>query len=349
MCLTGLVLDQQQANDRRDMILRNVEQYLQQDDENQTAWLALPGSSWWHWYGSENEAHAMYLRLLLKVRPNDETASRLVKYLLNNRRAAGHWNSTRDTSLVIESMAEYIRVSGEDRPDMTVTVNVDGQQHKRVKINAENFFSFDNVVLLEGDAVQTGARRIEILRTGTGPLYFNAYLTNFTQEDPITAAGLEVKVRRRYYRLEQDAADVSVRGDRGQSVSQQTTRWKRIPLESLGQVSSGELVEVELLVDSRNDYEYLLLEDRKPSGFEPDDQRSGYVSKGLRAYRELRDDRVSFFLSDLARGNHSISYRLRAETPGQMAALPARIEGMYAPELVGNSDEFKLQVTESPE
>jgi uncharacterized protein YfaS (alpha-2-macroglobulin family)/tetratricopeptide (TPR) repeat protein len=349
MCLSGLVLDTQQSHDRRDMILRNIEQYLQQDNENQTAWLKLPGSNWWQWYGSENEAHSMYLRLLLKVRPKDEIASRVVKYLLNNRRAAGHWSSTRDTALVIESLAEYIRVTGEDRPDMTIEVTIDGQLHKRVKINADNFFSFDNVVLLEGDAVPTGTRNIEIRRTGSGPVYFNAYLTNFTQEDPITAAGLEVKVRRRFYRLERDDRDVSVRGDRGQAVHQQATRWKRIPLENLGQVNSGDLVEVELLIDSKNDYEYLLLEDRKPSGFEPDDQRSGYVNEGLRAYRELRDDRVSFFLSQLARGNHSISYRLRAETPGRMAALPARIEGMYAPELVGNSNDFKLQVTEMAE
>ncbi len=346
MCLSGLVLDNQQLSGRRDVILRNVEQYLQQDDENQTAWLKLPGSSWWCWYVSENEAHAIYLRLLLQVRPNDPTASRVVKYLLNSRRAAGHWSSTRDTALVIESMAEYIRMSGEDRPDMTVTVNIDGQLHKRVKINAENFFSFDNVVLLEGDAVQTGTHDIEIRRTGTGPVYFNACLTNFTQEDPITAAGLEVKVRRRFYRLHRDDLDVSVRGNRGQSVHQKSTRWRRSPLKNLDEVHSGDLVEVELLVDSKNDYEYLLLEDRKPSGFELDDQRSGYVHKGLRAYRELRDDRVSFFLADLARGNHSISYRLRAESPGSIAALPARIEGMYAPELVGNSNEFKLQVTD---
>ena len=110
-------------------------------------------------------------------------------------------------------------------------------------------------------------------------------------------------------------------------------------------IASGQLVEVELIVDSKNDYEYLMLEDRKPSGFEPDDQRSGYIFEGLRAYRELRDDRVSFFLSSLARGQHSVSYRLRAETPGQrLAALPAKIEGMYSPELTGNSDEFRLKV-----
>ncbi len=105
-----------------------------------------------------------------------------------------------------------------------------------------------------------------------------------------------------------------------------------------------------MLIDSKNDYEYLLLEDRKPSGFEPDDQRSGYIFEGLVAYRELRDERVSFFVSHLARGQHSVSYRLRAETPSQVvSALPAKIEGMYAPELVGNSDEFRLSVTERTE
>ena len=75
-------------------------------------------------------------------------------------------------------------------------------------------------------------------------------------------------------------------------------------------------------------------------------QRSGYVWEGLHAYRELRDDRVSFFMTTIARGQHSISYRLRAETPGKVSALPATIEGMYAPELVGNSDEFKLRVND---
>ena len=153
-------------------------------------------------------------------------------------------------------------------------------------------------MLLEGDAVKTGDHHIEIRRSGTGPVYFNAYLTNFTKEDHITAAGLEVKTQRRFFRLERDDEQTAVQGDRGQVVNQQTVKYKRIPLENLESVTSGDLIEVELIVDSKNDYEYLLLEDRKPSGFEPDDQRSGYIWEGLRAYRELRDDRVSFFLSN---------------------------------------------------
>jgi alpha-2-macroglobulin len=345
--LTGLVLHHQQDAERRNMVLRNIEQSLVQDEENQTAYLRMAGNSRWYWYGSENEAMARYLQLLLAVNPQNETAPRLVKYLLNNRKHGTYWNSTRDTALVVEAMADYIAATGEDQPNMTVDILVDNMLHKKVRITAENLFSFDNVMLLEGDAVKTGAHKIELRRSGSGPLYFNAYLTNFTKEDSITAAGLEVKVQRRFYKLEPDDNDVSAQGDRGQVVTQQTAKFKRIPLENLSSVTSGDLIEVELIVDSKNDYEYLLLEDRKPSGFEPDDQRSGYIFEGLRAYRELRDDRVSFFLSHLARGQHSVSYRLRAETPSRkVSALPAKIEGMYAPELVGNSNEFKLRVTD---
>jgi alpha-2-macroglobulin len=344
LSLTGLVLHKQQDAERRDMVIKNIEQFLVQDDENQTAWLRLPENSWWYWYGSDNEAMAVYLKLLVAVRPNDEIASRLVKYLLNNRQHGTYWKSTRDTAMVVESMADYIKATGEDKPDMTVEVLVDGEVQKSVKINGENLFSFDNVLLIEGDAVTTGNHKIEVRRKGKGPVYFSAYLTNFTKEDNITAAGLEVKVARKFYRLERDDKQVSVQGNRGQVVSQQVAKYKRILLEDLRSVTSGDLIEVEMLIDSKNDYEYLLLEDHKPSGFEPDDQRSGYVWEGLRAYRELRDDRVSFFLTSLARGQHSINYRLRAETPGKVSALPATIEGMYSPELVGNSDEFKLRV-----
>jgi len=51
-----------------------------------------------------------------------------------------------------------------------------------------------------------------------------------------------------------------------------------------------------------------------------------------------------FFAQTLARGKHSVSYRMRAEIPGRFSALPARASAMYAPELKGNSDEMKIGV-----
>jgi uncharacterized protein YfaS (alpha-2-macroglobulin family) len=337
---------QQQQN--RDLVIQNLEQFLVRDPANQTAWLQLPAESGWYWYGSENEAMAIYLQLKLAAAPQDAILPEMVKYLLNNRQGGSRWKSTRDTAMVVEAMAQYIQATGEDSPDMTVEVLIDGQVRKTEKITGENLFGFDGQLVLSGEELTTGQHTIEIRRQGRGPVWFSAWLTTFTKEQQITAAGLEVRVQRNFFRLERDDQQTDVQGGRGQAVKQQTLKYRRVPINDLEGLPSGTLVEVELVLDSRNDYEYLLLEDRKPSGFEPVDQRSGYVYDSLRAYREFRDDRVCLFLSSLARGQHSISYRLRAETPGTVTALPASIEGMYAPELIGNSTSLRLLTTEAP-
>ena len=333
--------------EKRDMLKRNVEQYLQQDDENQSAWLKLPNDRWWwHWYGSEMEAHAYYLKLLCLTEPKSPKGSRLVKYLINNRRHATYWNSTRDTAYVIEAFADYIKATGEDRPDMTVGVFVDGKRHKSVKINKDNLFSFDNKLVLLGPKVTTGKHTVELRKDGTGPLYFNAYLTNFTLEDDIKRAGLEIKVNRKYFKLVRVDKTIKAEGDRGQAVDQKVEKYERKELKDLATLKSGDLVEIELTIESKNDYEYIVFEDMKAAGFEPVDVRSGYTRNGMGAYMELRDERVVFFVRRLARGKHSISYRMRAEIPGKFSALPTRASAMYAPELKANSDEIKLKIVD---
>lgn len=343
--LFGIALHKQKQEEKLAMILQNIDQFLVQDDENQTAYLKLPESNWWwYWYGGEVEANAFYLKLLAKTDPKGERASRLVKYLLNNRKHATYWNSTRDTAYCIEAMADFMKASGEDKPDMTLEVWLDGKKQKEVKIDSSNLFTFDNKFVLFGDAVETGRHTVELRRKGVGPVYFNAYLTNFTLEDFITKAGLEVKVNRKYYKLTKVAKTIKVAGSRGQAADQKVEKYERTELPNLGTLKSGDLVEIELEIDSKNDYEYLIFEDMKASGFEPYEVRSGYGGNDMGAYMELRDEKVCFFVRTLARGKHSIAYRMRAEIPGKFSALPTRAYAMYAPELKGNSDEIKVAI-----
>ncbi|MGE4000937.1 MAG: hypothetical protein AB7I48_12030, partial [Planctomycetaceae bacterium] len=216
-----------------------------------------------------------------------------------------------------------------------------------------------------GDALATGPHKIELRKSARNdessrpstlnrgpstPLYYNAYLTNFTTEDFITAAGLEIKVDRKFYKLVQrETASDLVQGSRGQIIDQTALKYDRVELPNLSAVTSGDLVEIELTIESKNDYEYVIFEDRKAAGCEPVDLQSGYTKGGLGAYVEFRDEQVAFFLRQLARGTHSVSYRLRAEIPGRFSALPAKAHAMYAPELRANSDELKLRIADSPD
>ena len=321
--------------------------FRSQDDENFTAYLKLPENNWWWcWYGSEYEAQAYYLKLLAVTQPKSEKASRLVKYLINNRRHATYWNSTRDTAVVIEAFADYIKASGEDKPNMTVEILVDGRQVKQVKITKENLFVFDNKVVLEGAKLTTGQHKLEFRKAGEGPLYWNAYLTNFTLEDHITKAGLEIKVNRQMYKLIPVDKKVKRPGDRGQVLEQKVEKFDRQEIQNLDQLKSGDLVQVEMVIESKNDYEYIVIEDMKASGMEPVEVRSGYNGNEMGAYVEFRDERVVFFVRALARGKHSVSYRMRAEIPGKFSALPTRASAMYAPELKANSDEIKVKIVD---
>ena len=343
--ILGLIFSKTKDKDRLAMVMKNIDQFLVQDEENQTAYLKLPESNaWWYWYGSEYEAQGYYLKLLAATEPKSDKASRLVKYIINNRKHATYWNSTRDTAICVEALADYLTASGEDGPDMKFAIFVDGKKAKDVEINASNLFSFDNKLVITGDKITSGKHTVEFKKTGKGPIYFNAYVTNFTMEDHITKAGLEVKVTRKYYKLNPVDKTIKAEGSRGQSVDQKVEKYEREELPDLATLKSGELVEVELSFDSKNDYEYILFEDMKPAGFEPVDVQSGYTRKGFQAYMELRDERVCFFCRTLPRGANSIAYRMRAEIPGSFNALPTKASGMYAPELRANSDEIKLNV-----
>jgi uncharacterized protein YfaS (alpha-2-macroglobulin family) len=349
--LAHLGLGLQKLGKREDLAatLRNLEQYLVEDAENQTVWLRLPGDSWWYWWGSETETLAAYLKLLARTDPKGARAAGLAKYLLNNRKHGTYWNSTRDTALAIEALAEFLQASGEDRPDMTVEILLDGAVKKTVRITGDDLFTFDNTLVVEGAALGAGKHALEIRRRGAGPLYANAAVSYFSLEEFITKAGLEVKVERSVYKLVRADRDLTVSGSRGQAVRQRAERHQRIALRDGATLASGDLVEIELKIDSKNDYEYLIVEDFKAAGLEPVDVRSGYTGDGVGAYLELRDERAAFFLRALPRGATSVSYRLRAEIPGRFSALPTTIAAMYAPELKGNADEIRLRVADEEE
>ncbi len=88
----GLALHKLGEQEKLDMIMQNIEQFLVQDDENETAYLKLPENNyWWYWYGSETRRTPTTSSCSPRSTPRAR-APRLVKYLLNNRKHATYWN-----------------------------------------------------------------------------------------------------------------------------------------------------------------------------------------------------------------------------------------------------------------
>jgi len=346
--LLALALANLDDTDRAKTVLQNIMQYKEENEETQVAWFRTPARGWWYWWNSDIETNAWILRAITKLDPKSDVAPRLVKWLLNNRRNGYYWRSTRDTTMCLAALSDFVVASGEGQPDYTLTLDFDnGAVVKKVKINKDNFFTYDNRFLLEGVTLGGGKHTLKVTKEGAGALYFNTYLRYFTKEEHITAAGHELKVDRTYFKLVQIPYEVEVEGAEGQKLKEKRLRYERVPVKNGDELKSGDVIQVELKVKSDNDYTYVCFEDMKPAGCEPLQMRSGSKGQeGFCSYMELRDEKVVFFVSSLGQGEHLLRYRLRAEVPGVFHALPTSLFGMYVPELRANSEEILIKISD---
>jgi hypothetical protein len=221
-----LELHRTKENGRRDEVMATIAQFLKRDEENQTNYLDLKNDGyWWFWYGGDVESHAWYLKLLSAVKPQAKETRGLVKYLVNNRKHASYWNSTRDTAYAIEAIAAYLKASGELAPEMEVEVMLDGKSLRKISINRDNLFAFDGTITVDAAGLATGAHEIELKRSGKGALYANAYLEVFSLEDFLPKAGLEVKVERHVYKLVPEDQSTAVPDSTGLVVTQKVEKF----------------------------------------------------------------------------------------------------------------------------
>jgi hypothetical protein len=330
--LFALACHHAERTERAQTLVRNMRNGVIEDAGNGAAHWGESGV-YWRWSQGGVEATAFSLRALLAIDPENAMIDPAMTWLVRNRRGS-RWKSTRDTAVVIGALADYIVTRGEDKPDWTCEVRVNGTTVKTLTVEPGAVFDFDGVVEIPADLLKSGENSVTISRNGTGVLYASAWLTYFTREEKIPAAGNEVLIQRKYFRVRE-----------GKTLSGEY-RPVRVELQDGDPLKSGDRVEVEMRIEAKNHYEYLLIEDRKAAGMEAVDVQSGWNwgGSGVSAHRELRDERTAFFVSSLPEGDHVILYTLRAEIPGVFHALPSTIEAMYVPEIRANSEGRGLKI-----
>ncbi|MCM3870411.1 MAG: MG2 domain-containing protein [Pyrinomonadaceae bacterium] len=317
---------------------------------------------YWRWSDGGVEATSFALRALLAIDPKNKLIEPVTNWLIKNRRGA-QWSNTRDTAIVVLTMNEYLRTSGELQPVLGYELLVNGNRIASKTITAADALSAPSKFEVSREFIRDGANEITIRRlSGTGPLYFSAAAKFFSLEEPIAPAGNEIFVRRQYFKLVNHPT--LLKG----FVSE------RVALNDGDTVKSGERVEVVLTIEGKNNYEYLLFEDLKPGGLEAVQIRSGenlyarelksgalnsknaalmnYKSAGdftgrqQWVYQELRDRKVALFIDKLPEGIWQVSYEMRAESPGAFHALPVLGHAMYVPEIRTNGTEVRIRVVD---
>ncbi|HEV2883719.1 MAG TPA: alpha-2-macroglobulin family protein [Pyrinomonadaceae bacterium] len=317
---------------------------------------------YWRWSDGGVEATSFVLRALLAIDPGNKLIEPVTNWLIKNRRGA-QWSNTRDTAIVVLTLNDYLRASGEVAPRLGYELLVNGKSIATKQLTADDALSAPSKFAIPREIIRDGGNEITIRRTsGTGPIYFSAEAKFFSLEEPLTPAGNEIFVRRQYFKLVNHPT--LLKG----YVSE------RVPLNDGESVKSGDRVEVVVTVEAKNNYEYLIFEDLKPGGLEAVQIRSGeslyareiksgalnspkaalmnyksasdFTGRNRWVYQELRDRKVALFLDKLPEGVWQMSYEMRAEAPGTFHALPVLGHAMYVPEIRTNSAEVRVRVVD---
>jgi len=302
---------------------------------------------YWRWSDGGVEATSFALRALLAIDPKNKLVEPVTNWLIKNRRGA-QWNNTRDTAIVVLTLNDYLRVSGEVQPVVGYDLLVNGTTVTTKQITADDALSAPSKFAIPRELLRDGQNEISIVRkSGSGPLYFSAAAEFFSLEEPLKPAGNEIFVKRQYFKLVNHPT--LLKG----YVSE------RVLLNDGETVKSGDRIEVVLTVEAKNNYEYLLFEDLKPAGFEAVQVRSGealdirelksdggFTGRTRWVHQELRDRKVALFVDRLPQGMWQVSYEMRAEAPGTFHALPVLGQAMYVPEIRTNGAETRVRVVD---
>lgn len=312
------------------------------------------GAAYWEgkqfhyqWQDDKVQTTAMALKAIVGINSGSELKDKVVRWLMMQRQGMS-WRNTQETAMIIYSMVDYLKTSNELAPNYNVKVFINGENVFEKNMTRDNVFSKEGVVKIDNKLLKAGANEIRIEKSGTGKVYFSSYTTYFLDDENISAKEDGFRVEREYYRLEK----YNVYNE-----DKITYRKKYFD----GNVKSGDDILVKLRVYSKDENnQYFMLEDALPSGFEvikddwayqiedENDYRGSdyYYWRWWYADKEVRDNRVSFFVTYLGKGEYEFTYLMHAQIPGEYSVNPARGMLMYYPEVNGSTGSARFNVTD---
>ena len=292
-------------------------------------------------FSSDNsfETTAYVAKALANLDPKSDLLPKAAHWLIDRRSDGYYWSSTEQTATAIYGLIDYLKVSGELKPNYSLSVFVNGKKLAERQVTEKDVANPLPITLnVNAPDVHAGTNEIRLVKNGAGVLYWSAFASYYTREPkPAPAGSVALNVVREYFKLVPEAAPNRI-------------VYAEQPFD--GTAKSGDVVIVRLTVNATEEQSYLEIEDPIPAGFEFIEQENLYELKARPDWwafyctrREFHDDRAALFSTKFARGQGRFHYMLKAVTPGTFQANPARVLPMYEPARQASTRSATVTVT----
>lgn len=262
---------------------------------------------------STTRSTALALSAFSQIDPDHELVPGAVQWLMAQRRPQG-WGTTNETSYAILGLTDHLLATEAlTASDTTYTVELNGEA---VASGTMGRATPATTIELPGSALARGENLLRIRQGGEGRLYYQIIQRTIQPQPAIRAAG-RIGVDRVYL---DPATD-----------------------KPLTEIVPGQLVRVELTVRMPKDGAYMLIEDTLPGGLEALNESLNTTSHEASSYqspeffwqeygynqKEIRGNRVTFFVTEMREGRYTYRYMARATHAGSFVALPTEVYAMY--------------------
>ena len=269
----------------------------------------------------------------MQLAPDDPLVPKVMRWLMAQRTFTG-WGTTQETAYAVIALTDYLRMTRELDADSTYRVYVNDVLMQSGAVRARDLQA---TIRVPGTQLHSGLNQVRLERAGGAErLYFKITSKVLIGGTVAAEAAGPITVTRAYLHPPTHRPITTTR--------------------------VGDLIEVKLTVKVPAESWYVAIEDPLPGGLsavnsqlnttsfmarrsdygETDDEfrseRYGYNQK------EIRDDRVVFFITHLQRGTQTITYLARVMRAGTFNVLPAQAYLMYTPDQWGRSRSDTLTI-----
>ncbi|HVZ38310.1 MAG TPA: MG2 domain-containing protein [Candidatus Kapabacteria bacterium] len=306
------------------------------------------GITWEHAWQEDNlETSAFAVKALFETGGQEEMLNRGIAWLMSQKRG-NSWGNTRQSAMIVFTMADYLRANPTGDADYSITVKLNGTPIYTRRIAKAEMLGADQRITVDAGQVHGGRNTITVEKTGSGNLHAAAWVDYYSDVASIHPDNQGFAVSREYFVLRRELRD-------GAYI------YTKQPFN--GTVHSGDELLVKVKIVPNKAYEYFLLEDPLPAGCEVMTETDNYVIDGENDYqgtapssgerwkwwyssRDVRDSKIAFFAQRLEPKTYEFSYILRAQIPGSYGVMPTIGMLNYYPDVRGNSDSRQMMILE---
>ncbi|KAF2509698.1 TonB-dependent receptor plug domain-containing protein [Flavobacterium arcticum] len=326
--LTALVLQRYGEEETAKIIVQSLRDTSANNDENGMYWLS--NKAGWHWYNSPIETQALLIEAFTEIDNDTKAVDGMKVWLIKNKQNK-NWPTTKSTTEAVYALM----MTGSDwlsvKDSTTITLGSTTTFNKKMQENEKEAGTGYIKMHWQGSEVTKDMAALTIENKTEVPGYGGLYWQYFEDADKVKT------VQKGIMNLSRELF-VKVTTTNG-------VKLKKVTDDNPMKI--GDKVTMRLVLDIKEDMEYVHLKDVRAAAFEPVDVLSKYEYKdGLGYYRSTRDAATHFFFDRINKGTYVLEYDVRVNNIGEFSNGISTIQSMYAPEFSGHSEGIRVKTEE---